>query len=176
MQADAGHDICLVNCLLPYPSAPSSPLAHLSKVICTLRPSAGPRVVLQRSCRTRSARATRLPFAQRQQVLVILQALQTLDKVISEKLEDLSEITATPTSQLKFVTDAWSQVVDCRRMLKWTYAFGYYRFADDSAPNKPQQEFFEFNQVGMLQMRVMLQQHVAHCSTFSNARKMTVSQ
>lgn len=115
-------------------------------------------------------------ISQHQQVLVILQALQTLDKVISEKLEDLSEITATPTSQLKFVTDAWSQVVDCRRMLKWTYAFGYYRFADDSAPNKPQQEFFEFNQVDMLQMRVMLQQHVAHCSTFSNSRKMTVSQ
>jgi ariadne-1 len=76
------------------------------------------------------------------------QALSTLDKVVSDKLEDLSEITATPTSQLKFVTDAWAQVVDCRRMLKWTYAFGYYRFADQTAASKPQQEFFEFNQVG----------------------------
>lgn len=76
-----------------------------------------------------------------------LQALSTLDKVITDKLEDLSEITATPTSQLKFVTDAWSQVVDCRRMLKWTYAFGYYRFAEQTATTKPQQEFFEFNQV-----------------------------
>lgn len=75
-----------------------------------------------------------------------LQALETLDKFMTNKLETLSEITATPTSQLKFVTDAWYQVVDCRRMLKWTYAFGYYRFADDSATNKPQQEFFEFNQ------------------------------
>ena len=93
----------------------------------------------------------------------MLQALQTLDKVISEKLEDLSEITATPTSQLKFVTDAWSQVVDCRRMLKWTYAFGYYRFADDSVTNKPQQEFFEFNQVGMLRMHVMLSQQCLNC-------------
>lgn len=110
--------------------------------------------------------------------MVTLQALQTLDKVISEKLEDLSEITATPTSQLKFVTDAWSQVVDCRRMLKWTYAFGYYRFADDSAPNKPQQEFFEFNQVNMLQMisckshgstacSALLRSWHRHCSTHS---------
>ena len=84
-----------------------------------------------------------------------------LDKVINEKLEDLSEITATPTSQLKFVTDAWSQVVDCRRMLKWTYAFGYYRFAEDSATNKPQQEFFEFNQVQMPNMHLcgMLHAH-----------------
>ncbi len=46
------------------------------------------------------------------------------------------------------MTDAWAQVVDCRRMLKWTYAFGYYRFADQTAASKPQQEFFEFNQVG----------------------------
>ncbi len=82
--------------------------------------------------------------------LALLQALSTLDKVINDKLEDLSEITATPTSQLKFVTDAWAQVVDCRRMLKWTYAFGYYRFAEQSAATKPQQEFFEFNQVTVL--------------------------
>ena len=80
---------------------------------------------------------------------LLLQALETLDKFMNNKLEVLSEITATPTSQLKFVTDAWYQVVDCRRMLKWTYAFGYYRFADDSATNKPQQEFFEFNQVSV---------------------------
>lgn len=81
--------------------------------------------------------------------LLVLQALETLDKFMHDKLEKLSEITATPTSQLKFVTDAWYQVVDCRRMLKWTYAFGYYRFAEDSATNKSQQEFFEFNQVSI---------------------------
>ncbi len=91
---------------------------------------------------------TLLHVSVRPQKLLLLQALETLDKFVHDKLEKLSEITATPTSQLKFVTDAWYQVVDCRRMLKWTYAFGYYRFADDSGANKPQQEFFEFNQVG----------------------------
>ena len=30
------------------------------------------------------------------------------------KLEGLSEITATPTSQLKFITDAWAQARACR--------------------------------------------------------------
>ena len=84
-----------------------------------------------------------------------LQALATLDKVVTDKLEDLSEITATPTSQLKFVTDAWAQVVDCRRMLKWTYAFGYYRFAEQTTATKPQQEFFEFNQVSRTWMTLM---------------------
>lgn len=49
------------------------------------------------------------------------------------------------------------QVVDCRRILKWTYAYGYYRFGDQATSNKMskdaqealarQQEFFEFNQV-----------------------------
>ena len=47
-------------------------------------------------------------------------------------------------------------MVDCRRILKWTYCFGYYRFAENAtsaagAPIAPdvlrqQQEFFEFNQ------------------------------
>lgn len=75
-----------------------------------------------------------------------LQALQMLDRVASDKLELLSEITATPTSQLKFVLDAWGQVVDCRRILKWTYAYGYYRFGEQASSTKAQQEFFEFNQ------------------------------
>ncbi len=49
------------------------------------------------------------------------------------------------------------QVVDCRRILKWTYAFGYYRFGEQALGSngaaisadtlKQQQEFFEFNQV-----------------------------
>ena len=50
------------------------------------------------------------------------------------------------------------QVVDCRRILKWTYAYGYYRFGEQALGRnglavpaetlKQQQEFFEFNQVG----------------------------
>lgn len=75
-----------------------------------------------------------------------MQALQSLSQAASDKLEVLSEITATPTSQLKFVLDAWSQVVDCRRILKWTYAYGYYRFGEQAPSTKSQQEFFEFNQ------------------------------
>ena len=50
-------------------------------------------------------------------------------------------------------------MVDCRRILKWTYAYGYYRFAEAAQAQtsaqasanaealKQQQEFFEFNQV-----------------------------
>ena len=38
------------------------------------------------------------------------QALQQRSQANDEKLEGLSEITATPTSQLKFILEAWSQV------------------------------------------------------------------
>lgn len=64
-------------------------------------------------------------------------------------LEKLSELTATPTSQLKFIFDAWQQVIECRRIIKWTYAYGFYKFDVDANESvKSQQEFFEFNQVG----------------------------
>lgn len=49
------------------------------------------------------------------------------------------------------------QVVDCRRILKWTYAYGFYRFTEDATYSNgtpipadvldQQKEFFEFNQV-----------------------------
>ena len=32
--------------------------------------------------------------------------------------------TKTPTSQLKFIMDAWHQIIECRRILSWTYCFG----------------------------------------------------
>ena len=46
------------------------------------------------------------------------------------------------------------QVVDCRRILKWTYAYGYYRFGEQAVSGaavprdvlRQRQEFFEFNQ------------------------------
>ena len=38
------------------------------------------------------------------------QAQQKMAELQGSKLENLSEITATPTSQLKFITDAWCQV------------------------------------------------------------------
>lgn len=39
-----------------------------------------------------------------------LQALQQVEKFKGEQQEILSERTATPTSQLKFIVDAWMQV------------------------------------------------------------------
>jgi ariadne-1 len=37
-------------------------------------------------------------------------ALKAMQNAVEQKLEELSELTATPTSQLKFLPDAWAQV------------------------------------------------------------------
>lgn len=39
-------------------------------------------------------------------------ALKAMANVVEKKLEELSELTATPTSQLKFLPDAWTQVCE----------------------------------------------------------------
>eukprot|EP00798_Chlamydomonas_sp_ICE-L_P010388 gene10388-8330_t len=53
-------------------------------------------------------------------------AIVDAGKVCGATLEKLSETSLTPTSQLKFISDAWNQIIDCRRILSWTYTFGYY--------------------------------------------------
>ncbi|KAF5197747.1 Ibr domain-containing protein, partial [Thalictrum thalictroides] len=42
------------------------------------------------------------------------------------KIEKLSHKQCQLESQLKFITEAWLQIIECRRVLKWTYAYGYY--------------------------------------------------
>ncbi|CAN6807287.1 unnamed protein product [Brassica oleracea] len=56
----------------------------------------------------------------RQKAMTDLQQLQT------HNLERLSDKQCTPESQLKFILEAWLQIIECRRVLKWTYAYGYY--------------------------------------------------
>uniref|UniRef100_A0A7N0VJP8 RanBP2-type domain-containing protein n=1 Tax=Kalanchoe fedtschenkoi TaxID=63787 RepID=A0A7N0VJP8_KALFE len=58
------------------------------------------------------------------------------------QLEKLSDIQCQPESQLKFVIEAWQQIVECRRVLKWTYAYGYYLPEHEQA----KRQFFEYLQ------------------------------
>ncbi|XP_010470422.1 PREDICTED: probable E3 ubiquitin-protein ligase ARI8 isoform X1 [Camelina sativa] len=53
-------------------------------------------------------------------------ALADLEKMQTDDIEKLSDIQCQPESQLKFIIEAWLQIVDCRRVLKWTYAYGFY--------------------------------------------------
>lgn len=72
----------------------------------------------------------------REKALADLQQMQTVH------LEKLSDKQCQPESQLKFITEAWLQIVECRRVLKWTYAYGYYLPEHEHA----KRQFFEYLQ------------------------------
>ncbi|GLT73848.1 hypothetical protein SLA2020_456800 [Shorea laevis] len=52
--------------------------------------------------------------------------LADLKNVEELQLKQLSQVQCQPVQQLKFLTEAWRQVVEYRRVLKWTHAYGYY--------------------------------------------------
>ncbi|KAK1422051.1 hypothetical protein QVD17_24909 [Tagetes erecta] len=54
------------------------------------------------------------------------QAVAALNKIETFYLKKLSLTYCQPDTQLRFIKDAWLQIVECRRVLKWTYAYGYY--------------------------------------------------
>ncbi|XP_075660414.1 putative E3 ubiquitin-protein ligase ARI7 [Castanea sativa] len=72
----------------------------------------------------------------RQKALADLHQMQTVH------LEKLSDLQCTPESQLKFIIEAWMQIVECRRVLKWTYAYGFYLPEIEHA----KKQFFEYLQ------------------------------
>lgn len=52
-----------------------------------------------------------------------------------------------------------TQVIDCRRILKWTYAEGYYKFTKEDGKKEDlaaeqHERFFVFNQVSCCDTRV----------------------
>ncbi|KAL8171883.1 hypothetical protein V2J09_023687 [Rumex salicifolius] len=69
-------------------------------------------------------------------------ALADLQQMQDVHLEKLSDIQCQPESQLKFIIEAWSQIVECRRVLKWTYAYGFYLHEHEHG----KRQFFEYLQ------------------------------
>ncbi|XP_050237422.1 probable E3 ubiquitin-protein ligase ARI7 [Mercurialis annua] len=69
-------------------------------------------------------------------------ALADLNQMQNVLLGKLSDIQCTPETQLKFITDALLQIVECRRVLKWTYSYGYYLPEHEHA----KRQFFEYLQ------------------------------
>ncbi|KAM0890292.1 hypothetical protein ACQ4PT_027115 [Festuca glaucescens] len=63
-----------------------------------------------------------------------------LQKAEKEQLAKLSDVYGIPETQLKFIIEAWSQIIECRRVLKFTYAYGYY------LEDKVKSGFFEYLQ------------------------------
>ncbi|CAA2995599.1 probable E3 ubiquitin- ligase ARI8 [Olea europaea subsp. europaea] len=65
-----------------------------------------------------------------------------LQQMESVHLQKLSEVQSQPEPQIMFVIEAWQQIVECRRVLKWTYAYGYYLPEYEHA----KKHFFEYLQ------------------------------
>lgn len=69
-------------------------------------------------------------------------ALEDLQEMKNVNIKRLSEIQGQFETKLKFIIHAWEQIVECRRVLRWTYAYGYYLPEDE--PKKKQ--LFEYMQ------------------------------
>ncbi|KAL3347811.1 hypothetical protein AABB24_021454 [Solanum stoloniferum] len=69
-------------------------------------------------------------------------AVKDLKRMGEVNVKELSELQSIPETQLKFILEAWKQIVECRRVLKWTYAYGFY--LPDEEETKRQ--FFEYLQ------------------------------
>nr|AAD24830.1 putative RING zinc finger protein [Arabidopsis thaliana] len=84
-----------------------------------------------------------LQQAQMQNVrLVMFFRILLLSESLRLFISKLSDKQCTPESQLKFILEAWLQIIECRRVLKWTYAYGYYLPEHEHA----KRQFFEYLQ------------------------------
>ncbi|XP_016451950.1 putative E3 ubiquitin-protein ligase ARI8 [Nicotiana tabacum] len=70
------------------------------------------------------------------------QALKDLNEMRNEGVKKLSELHSLPETELEFIIQAWQQIVECRRVLKWSYAYGFYLPEED----KVKTQFFEYLQ------------------------------
>ncbi|RID68307.1 hypothetical protein BRARA_C00475 [Brassica rapa] len=69
-------------------------------------------------------------------------AIGDLEKFLSVDVMKLSDKQCIPETELGFITDAWLQIIECRRVLKWTYAYGYYLLESE----QEKRQFFEYMQ------------------------------
>lgn len=67
---------------------------------------------------------------------------KALENMRAKNIQWLGVLFGKPEYDFEFINEAWQQVVECRRVLKWTYAYGYYIPENEKA----KKEFFEYTQ------------------------------
>ncbi|KAK9938868.1 hypothetical protein M0R45_015583 [Rubus argutus] len=70
-----------------------------------------------------------------------LEDLHQMQTVNMDKVKELQGI-GVGDGEFEFLLNAWKQIVECRRVLRWTYAYGYYIPDHDTA----KKQFFEYLQ------------------------------
>ncbi|XP_027355496.1 probable E3 ubiquitin-protein ligase ARI7 [Abrus precatorius] len=69
-------------------------------------------------------------------------ALKHLIDLRNVHIHRLSRLYQKSEANFEFIKRAWQQVIECRRALKWSYAYGYYLPEGEEA----KKEFFEYTQ------------------------------
>ncbi|EOA29105.1 hypothetical protein CARUB_v10025372mg, partial [Capsella rubella] len=71
-----------------------------------------------------------------------LKAMSDLEILQSVQLKELSDTQGKPETEFEFIVEAWHQIIECRRFLKWTYVYGFYLPPREHA----KKELFEYLQ------------------------------
>ncbi|CDY42068.1 BnaA05g11180D [Brassica napus] len=91
-----------------------------------------------------------------------LNAMEDLKELQAVQLEKLSVKQCFSQTQLQFTVDAWLQIIECRRVLKWTYAYGYYIPREE----RTKKQFFEYLQgeaeVGLERLHHCAEEELQH--------------
>ncbi|CAN7104281.1 unnamed protein product [Brassica rapa subsp. narinosa] len=91
-----------------------------------------------------------------------LKAMEDLKELQAVQLEKLSVKQCFSQTQLQFTVDAWLQIIECRRVLKWTYAYGYYLPREE----RTKKQFFEYLQgeaeVGLERLHHCAEEELQH--------------
>ncbi|XP_055815357.1 probable E3 ubiquitin-protein ligase ARI8 [Solanum dulcamara] len=69
-------------------------------------------------------------------------ALNDLKKMKDEGLKQFRDNHSILEKELEFIIEAWEQIVECRRVLKWTYAYGFFLPKEEVAKTR----FFQYLQ------------------------------
>ncbi|GMI91221.1 ARABIDOPSIS ARIADNE 8, ARIADNE 8 [Hibiscus trionum] len=56
----------------------------------------------------------------------MIKAADDLQNVQSEQIEIVRRIQEKSAAEISFIPEAWQQIIECRRVLAWTYAYGFY--------------------------------------------------
>lgn len=70
-------------------------------------------------------------------------AVESLHKAQTEHIVNLASKSIpliTKPNDLEFIIEAWNQIIECRQVIKWTYAYGYY-IPQESKYDKKRQLF-----------------------------------
>ncbi|CAN6826263.1 unnamed protein product [Brassica oleracea] len=91
-----------------------------------------------------------------------LKAMEDLKKLQVVQLKKLSVKQCISQTQLQFTADAWLQIIECRRVLKWSYSYGYYLPQEE----RTKKQFFEYLQgeaeVGLERLHHCAEEELQH--------------